>query len=373
MDKLKKLAIIIAAMLSLSGSRVAQVQGFTAAEVASIGKLREAGRANRAALRALEVVIASRVAADTRETFGLLEHSLGEGDEHLVNGTFYVLGAAAEPSDVERDRLRALPRSEFLVRAKRELGIAAFELLEARDLAIAAKELRKDDPGYQLQLDRTIFFITQAGGKLAAFDGELAYATPGGRSTLVQDEAFEGLGQYGYGIADVLITQWGALPQGTDYRAFAGVLSQFWLLQDIGMDVAFRAAGVIGGGVEVSREAMLGGGTGTVNQRFNGIMVNLIALRKTVGEALDFDRVLSRFGDSWRHEDRMIGEDLADAAGQAVVGFSHNPPKKVEWESLSYGSFCGQFIHTTKEKQGLICAEVGIFSEITCRDLCPTQ
>lgn len=309
---MRKIAVVVSAIIAsafvVSGSVEA---AFTSAEVTSISKLRDAGRNNRLALRNHETNIATKTAADTRDLFGEIEHGLDESIEAVVNGTFYTLNAAAERDDVQRDLLRTLPRTEYMIRAKREFDTSLTELAEARAAAVEAQALRPTDTAYQTQLTKVIFYIDQTVSKLNAFDRNLTYSDPpqgvcpAPFTTCIQDEGFQFLGQYGYDIADVLVSSWAALPAGTSYSAYAGALSQFWLIQDTGMDVCFRVSGVISGTVSDSIDSLFGASTSTVNQRFNGLMVSLIALRPTTGTAVDFARIDQKFSDSWRHDDRL--------------------------------------------------------------------
>jgi len=308
---MKKAAIIIIALLSLSGSRFVAAQGFTAAEKTSIDKLRLAGLSVRLALRTHNGNVATKTASDTAALFGEILTGLDEADEKLVDGTFYTLNAAAERDDAQRDILRGLPRTEYMIRAKARFDTALSELAEARGAAVEAQALRTGDTTYQSTLTTTIFYIDQATSRLNLFDRSLTYSTPpqGVCTTpflnCIQDEAFEFLGQYGYDINDVLTSSWSALPAGVSYTAYTGALSQFWLIQDSGMNVAFQAAGVVTGTVSSAMETLFGGGTSTVNQRFNGLQTNLVALQPTTGTAVDFPRINQKFSDAWRHDDRF--------------------------------------------------------------------
>jgi len=307
---LKRRLLYLAAVLALASQ--ACWADFTAAEKTSLSKLRDAGRSNRNALRSHEVNIATKTADDTRVIFGEIEHALDEADEALVDGSFYVLNAAAERDDAQRDILRGLPRTEYMIRAKDSFDETLAELAEAREAAEEAQALRPTDTAYQAKLTTTIFYIDQTVSKINAFDRTLTYSDPpqGVCTTpfrdCIQDEGFEFLGQYGYDIADVLVSAWSELPTTTNYVAYAGTLSQFWLIQDTGMDICFRAAGVLTGTAHDSGEAALGGTTSTINQRFNGVMVNALALMPTTGTAVDWARIFQKFSDAWRHDDRLI-------------------------------------------------------------------
>jgi tetratricopeptide (TPR) repeat protein len=302
---MKRRLLYLAATLALASQ--ACWADLTPDEKTSMGKLRDSQRAARSALLAFEQNISSKTASDTRPSFGEAEHAMSEVDEALVNASYFLFGAAALRDDGPRDALRAGPRSGYIVLAYENLDEAAEAIEEAEDAVTAAGALRADDAAYQLQIQRTLFFLDQASSKLAAFDRALAYANPP-LPVLQYDEGFESFGQYGYDVADILISSWDALPAGADFKAFAAVVSQFWLVQNGGLDAAFRSAGVISGTAADSLDALIGGGTSGANQRLHNMMANLVILEPTVGTSVDMPRVRIKFSDCWRHMDRQARE-----------------------------------------------------------------
>ena len=282
---------------------------FTPEEVVSLAQLRNSQLAIRKALVSLEVNIATKTDVDTRVALGAAEHALSESDEHEVNSTYLWFGAAAKRDDVQRDKMRGGPRSVFVAAALQELLQTDKELKEAVETVNAAGLLRTDDPDYQLQIQRTKFYLGIAIAKLALFDRTLTYEFPP-LPVLQFDEGFEAFGQYGYDIVDLLIAAWNDGYLFPNYRAYAGVLSQFWFVQNSGIDIAFRSAGIISGTVDDSLESVLGGGTSSINQRLHNMLINLAALDGTregrpVFNAAWLRIIGAKYSDLWRHADRM--------------------------------------------------------------------
>jgi hypothetical protein len=185
-------------------------------------------------------------------------------------------------------------------------------MAEAREAIVQAASFRTDDSAYQLQASRALFYIDQAISKLALVDRTLTYAEPV-LPVLQFDEGFEAFGQYGYDVADLLIAAWTDGALFPDYKAYAAVLSQFWLVQNTGTDAGFRASGAIAGTKENSLDGILGGGTSGVNQRLHNMLVNLGKLDGTRAGRPVFDanwlRIISaKYSDCWRHTDRAARE-----------------------------------------------------------------